>query len=155
MKSDIKIQGFVRLEVRDKDGNLLHDTGRLENLITNAGKAAVAGLVGNTGAITAFSYLALGTSSTAAAATQTALVAEIVDSGLARAAATMSRTTTTVTNDTLRFVYTWTASGTKSVQEVGAFNASSAGTMLGRKVVTQLDLINTNTCTLTYDFVFS
>ena len=153
--NSIKVRGFLRLQVKDKDGNLLQDTGFSENLVTNAGLAAIAGLVGNTGSITAFTYLAVGTSSTAAAASQTTLVAEITDTGLARASATVSRSTTTATNDTLQFDYVWTASGSKSILEVGVFNASSGGTMLARKVITQVDVVNTNTLTATYKIIFT
>jgi len=78
----------------------------------------------------AFSYLAVGTSSTAVAITDTTLNAEITDTGLARASATVSRVTTTVTNDTLQLTYTWTASGVKSIQEIGILNAASTGILL-------------------------
>ncbi len=101
---------------------------------TNVGFAAVAGLAGNTGSITAFTYLALGTGSTAAAATDTILEAEVTDTGLARAAATVSRVTTTVTNDTLNLVYTWTATGVKILREIGMFNAAAVGILASRIV---------------------
>ncbi len=151
----IKIIGKVRLEIYDSEGNLKSDTGFLNNIITNAGKAAVAGLVGNTGSITAFSYLALGTSATVVAAADTTLGAEIVDTGLARTTATASRTTTTVANDTLNFVYTWTATGVKTIQEVGIFNASSAGTMLGHKLTGAQTTANGDQINVTYTIQFS
>ena len=100
------------------------------NGITNAGKAAVAGLVGNTGSITAFTYLAYSSGTTAFAATQTALVT--TDSQ--RSAATVTRTTTTVTNDTLQLTKTFSISSTETAAEGGIFNASSGGTMLARVV---------------------
>ena len=124
--------------------------------LSNTGLAALAGLAGNTGSITAFTYLEIGTDATAYAATQTALVSAITDSGLARAAATVSRTTTTATNDTLRLYKLWTASGTKTVREAGIFNASSSGTMLARKVLgTARSLVSGDTFAYTYDIVFA
>lgn len=149
-----KVKGFVRLQVINPDGSIASDTGFSENGITAAGVAAIAGLVGNTGSITAFSYLAVGTTATAFAKTQTTLAAEITDSGLARSQATVSRTTTTDTNDTLRHLYLWTASGSKTIVEAGIFNASSGGTMLGRKVTTSTSIVSGQLLQITYDIVF-
>lgn len=151
MSDILKIKGSVRLQVLDSNGQVLQDTGFSDNLVTNVGKAAIAGLVGNTGAVTAFSYLALGTSNTAANVTDTTLGAEIVDSGLARALATVSRTTTSATNDTLTLTYTWTASGTKTIQEIGVLNASSSGILLARKIPTALSVISGNKVVATYN----
>jgi len=124
--------------------------------LTNSGLAALSGLAGNTGSIVAFTYLELGTDATAFAATQTALVSAITDSGLARAAATVSRTTTTVANDTLRLVKQWTASGSKTIREAGIFNAASAGIMCARKVLgTARAVVSGDTFTYTYDLVFA
>lgn len=154
-QSFIKVQGSVRLILKDKEGNILQDTGFQENIITNTGKAAIAGLMGNVGAVAAFGWLAVGTSSTAVTAADTTLGAEIVDTGLARAAATMTRSTTTTTNDTLQFDYTWTATGVKTIQEIGAFNASSSGVMVGHKLTGAITTANTNTLVATYKIIFS
>jgi len=156
MKDSLEIIGKVRIQLLDKDGNLKQDSGFQNNLITNAGKAAAAGLIANTGAVTAFTYFALGTSSTAAAVTDTTLGAEITDTGLARTAATISRITTSVTNDTLQFTYTWTATGVKTIQEVGIFNASSSGTMLTHKILSaSITTANTDQVTVTYTLQLS
>lgn len=151
--STFKVRGMVKLECRDRFGNLLWNTPYSHNIITNTGRAAITGLLSNLGSIPAFGWLAVGTSSTAEAATQTALVAEITTNNLGRAAATVSRTTTTVTNDTMRLTYTWTASGTSTIEEVGLFNASSAGTMLGRKLTGSKTVNNTELLTATYDII--
>lgn len=155
MKDGIKIRGLVRLIVKDKFGNIKDDSGWIENVITNAALAVFSGLIGNVGSQTAFSYLAVGTDSTAAAASQTTLVAEITDTGLARHAATVTRSTTTQTNDTLQLDYTWTATGNKTVEEIGVFNASSAGVMAGRKVTGSKVMTNTDTLVATYKLIFS
>ena len=99
------------------------------NGITNSGKAAAAGLLGNTGSITAFTFLAYGSGTTAFAATQTALVTQSQ-----RAAATVSRVTTTVTNDTLQLVKAFSVTTTETAAEGGVFNASSGGIMVARVV---------------------
>lgn len=124
--------------------------------ITAAGKAEVCGLAGNTGSPTAFTYLANGSGATAFVKTQTALVTENTANGSARASATVSRTTTTDTNDTLSLVKQWTASGAVTIKEAGVFNASSAGDMLARKVLdSTVTLADTDTWTWTHLVVFA
>lgn len=155
-KDYIKVEGFIRLQVKDREGNLLRDTGFEKNGITNAALAAFSGLVGNTGSQTAFTYLAVGTGATAFSASQTTLVAEIVDSGVARVAATITRSTTTQTNDTLQLDYSWSVTGTKTVAEIGVFNAASNGVMAARKVpASTVVIVNGNTLVATYKIVFS
>lgn len=151
--NNLTIKGFIKLD-HFRDGKLLSSTGWRRNTITSAGKAQIALLAGDASA-TPFTYLAVGTSTTAPAANQTALVAEITDSGLERAAATVSRTTTTVTNDTLQLTKTWTASGSKTVEEIGIFNASSAGTMLGRALTTSKILVSGDQLVATYKVQFT
>lgn len=124
-----------------------------KNKMTNTSLAVISGLVGNTGAQTAFTYLALGTSSTAVSAAHTTLQAEITDTGLARAAATISRSTTTQTNDTLQLDYEWTASGAKSIEEIGIFNAASTGVMLARALTTTLTTVANTVVVATYKWV--
>lgn len=155
LQEGIKIVGKVRIVHSKADGTVVSDTGWLKNTITTAALAAVSGLVGNTGSQTAFTYLAVGTSSTAESAAHTALQAEVTDTGLERAAATVSRVTTTQTNDTLQLVKTWTATGAKTIEEVGIFNASSAGVMLGRKLTTTKTMADTDTLAITYKVSFA
>lgn len=150
----LHIKGKFRLVCRDASGNIKWDTGFMSNLITSAGKAQLALLAGDASA-TPFTYLELGTSSTAVNVSQTALQAAITDSGLARAAATVSRVTTTVTNDTLQLVYEWTASGTKAIEEIGIFNAASSGTMLGRALTTTKSVVSGDSLEATYKVIFA
>lgn len=149
----ILIEGWVDLECHDSYGNLRWKWSG-HNGITNAGLAQMALLAGDATAVP-FTYLALGTSATAFSASQTALQAEITDTGLQRAAATVSRVTTTQTNDTLQLLKQFTSTGTKTVEEVGAFNAASSGTMLGRALTTSRALLNGDTLTMTYKFKFA
>ena len=125
-------------------------TVRVHNKMTTASFAVIAGLVGNTGSQTAFGYLALGTSTTAVSAAHTGLQAEISTNGLQRAVSVNSRTTTTQTNDTLNFVFAWTATGVSTVQEIGIFNAAAAGTMLARALTGAITTASGNVLTGTY-----
>lgn len=156
MNNEVKIKGFIRLQTKDTEGQVLQDTGWMQNTITNASFAVFSGLAGNVGSQTAFTYLALGTGTTSDSASLTALTSEIVDTGLARAAATVTRSTTTQTNDTLQLDYTWTASGVKVVAEIGVFNDSSSGVMAARKKLTStITTANTNAVAVTYKIIFA
>ena len=124
--------------------------------VTNACLAVLSGLTTNVGSQTAFTYIAVGSGTTAFTASQTALVTELTDSGLERASVTPTRVTTTQTNDTSQWSKTWTASGTKTVAEVGVFNAASTGTMGSRYVLgTARSLVSGDTCTITVRWVYS
>jgi len=133
-KSDrISLRGEVTIEVYDKNGKL-KCRRILKNVITNVGKAQVAGLI-NGVVTTPFKYIAIGTgdpnnpgSCAAESASDTALQNEV-----ARVQATVSRTTTNVSNDTAVLEATITAGAEWHVCESGIFDASSGGNMLARK----------------------
>jgi len=79
-----------------------------------------------------WAYLAIGTGTTAFANTQTALITQ---SG-SRVAATVTRITTTHSNDTMRFTATFDITSSITITEVGIFNAATGGEMLARTVLT-------------------
>lgn len=145
-------KGLVRLYTH-KDGKILQDTGWIENLGMTVRLPVVSGLYVNSGAQTAFGWLAVGTSNTAVSAGQTTLVAELSTLGLARVAATVSRQTTNSSNDTSQLTTTWTASGSTTVEEMGYFNASSSGVMGGRALTTSMTLTNGVQLTGTYKII--
>jgi hypothetical protein len=119
------------------------------NLVTNAGKASCAGLL--TGdVVNYFDYIAVGTGTTAAAVTDTALETETATSGLSRAASTNSRVTTDVTNDTAQFTKTFSVSGTVAVTESGVLDASSTGTLLARQTFSAINVVNGDSLTITW-----
>lgn len=149
----LKLKGTYHFKILDVNGNL-KDEWSVDNLVTSAGKAQLALLAGDATA-TPFTYIAVGTSSTAPTVGQTALVAETTTNGLQRASATVSRTTTTVTNDTLNLTKTFTATGTVAVEEVGVFNAASSGTMLSRALTGTKTVLNGETYVVTYTLAFS
>ena len=98
--------------------------------LMNAGKAEIAKLLNGTDTPTAFTYMAIGSGSTAEAATQTTLVTEITTNGGQRAAATCSY----VANYTARWTKLFKFTGNVTLREVGIFNAASSGDMLLRHV---------------------
>lgn len=115
--------------------------------ITNTGMAEVAALIctdqktGHNG----FDYLAFGTGTTAAAATDTALG---TPSG-SRIAATGTLVQTTVAGDTMQLVGTYTAAGAVAITEAGIFDAASNGTMLCRWTFDARNLDTNETLQLT------
>jgi hypothetical protein len=124
----------------------------ISNLVTNAGMAGVASRINGDGAEAAFTYIAVGTGTTAAAVGNTTLETEIVDSGLSRAAATASRVTTDVTNDTAQLSKTFSVTGTKAVTESGVLNAASNGVLLARQVFSAINVVNGDTLIITWKF---
>lgn len=136
----IKLKGQVEIKVIDRQGRVILRR-ILPNVITNVGKAQVAGLI-NGVVTTPFQYIAIGDgdannpgSCSSESATDTALGHEV-----ARTQATVSRTTTNVTNDTAQWDATFTASATWNICESGIFDASSGGNMLARKTFNAVTL---------------
>lgn len=118
----VKVKGNLEVILLDQSG-IQKDYRKIENLVVAVGKDVIAArLIGNTLAI--MSHMAVGSSATTAATSQTALGTElgrvILDS-TARAA------------NTITYVATFPAgTGTGSLTEAGILNASSAGNLLCR-----------------------
>ncbi len=136
----IRLKGTVIIEVRDRSGRTILRRV-LPNVITNVGKAQVAGLI-NGVVTTPFRYIAIGDGSAsnpgscaAESASDTALGHEV-----ARQQASVSRTTTNVTNDTAVWEATFTANATWQICESGIFDAASGGNMLARKTFSTVTL---------------
>lgn len=124
----LKMVGQVNLVLTDKNGNVKEER-EIKNLVVNPGLAfIISRMAGTSKAV--MSYMALGSSTTAAAAAQTDLISmlgarEIIDS------TTISGTN----NEKIVYVSSFEAGkGTGAVTEAGIFNASTAGDMLCRTV---------------------
>ena len=126
------------------------------NLVPTAGKAAVASRINGSGAEAVFDKIGWGTGATAPAAGDTTLLAEVSASGGAAAgvhvvaAATASRVTTTVANDTAQLVGTVTAAGTIAVTESGVFNAATNGKLLARQTFTAINVVSGDSIQFTW-----
>ncbi|MBK9272873.1 MAG: hypothetical protein IPM48_14915 [Saprospiraceae bacterium] len=124
----------------------------MSNLVTNAGKAAVAALINGATAIDPFDYIANGTGTTAAAVTDTALETESSSSGLTRAQdASPTRDTTDVTNDTAVVTKAFSVTGSVAITECGLLNASSDGILLARQVFAAVNVVDGDTWTPTWN----
>lgn len=176
-----KVRQNVEIVLRDKDGNVkplfvenavarllrktlgfvapqnglfgsLQNSLVINNLVVSAGKAGVASRINGAGSEAAFTYIAIGTGTTAAAAGDTALQTEISTNGGQRAAATCTRVTTSVTNDTAQLVVTFSFTGSFAVTESGVLNAASVGTLLARQVFSAINVANGDSLQITWKF---
>lgn len=141
---NLKVTGQVQVQLFDKDGKL-KDTQDIKNLVVTTGKTFIAGRM--VGTPTAMSHMAVGASSTAAAAGDTALGSE-----LGRVALTSSTSATNV----VTYVATFPAgTGTGAIVEAGIFNASSSGTMLCRTVFSVVNKGADDAMTITWQITVS
>lgn len=124
-------------------------------ILVNAGREMITGLIAKVGAGNGSlspKYIAWGTSSTAEAASQTALQAASAE---ARTLGTMSQVTTSVTNDTFQCVGTITSASGQTIAEAGLFDASSAGNMLIRGIFTGVALLTGDSIQFTIKLQFT
>lgn len=120
----------------------------MADIITNGGRAQVAGYLSNTVSQITQYYGNVGTGAGTAAVADTTLFTEV---GTARVATTMSRVTTTVTNDTARNVFTFTAGTTVSVTNAGIWTASSGGTLMQKSDHATIPLLSGDSVAYTFD----
>jgi hypothetical protein len=140
------MKGFLRTVAYDtKQKKVIADL-KYTNLVVTGGVNEMAKLLANTSG-TVVTHGAIGTSATAAAASQTGLSSE-TGSRVAVAA-------TTAATGTASFTFSYGTAPSGTIQEVGLFNSSSAGTMFAR--ATHGSIVKTSDVTLayTYNVVFS
>ena len=140
---------LVEIEHRTSDGKVKSRYIAIDAL-TNVGKAQIAGLI-NGVVTTPFKYIAIGTGTTAASSSDTALENETH-----RALGTTSRETTNVSNDTAVVQATFSggwASGGEDISESGLFDASTGGNMLCRDTFTARHLEGDDELTVTWKVV--
>jgi len=113
----------------------------VDNLVVTTGKGYVASRMKDATA-TAMSHMAIGTGSTAAAASDTALGSE---------SARVALTSTTVSGADITYVATFGAgTGTAAITEAAVLNASSSGTMLCRTVFAVVNKGASDSMTITW-----
>ena len=140
LNDDFTMKGRVSIVVNDQV------VQEIDNLVVTAGKEYVASRMKDT-SDTAMSHMAIGTGSTAAAASDTALGSE---------AARTALTSTTVTTNEIVYVDTFDAgTGTGAITEAAIFNASSAGTMLCRTVFSVVNKGASDSMTITWTVTVS
>lgn len=145
LTENIKLKGQLGIVLTGPDGIVKNEIV-VPNLVVDAGLAYIASRMKDATA-TAMSHMAVGTSSTAAADAQTALVTES-----ARVALTSTTlVTTAVSNDSVQYVASFPAgTGTGALTEAGIFNAASSGTMLCRTVFSVINKGALDSLTITW-----
>lgn len=143
----MKIKGAITLMLTKASGEV--EVVHKENIIVTGGFDFVADAIGNSSTRPGvMGWIALGTGTTAAASSQTALVTE-----LKRNDATYAHTAGTK-------VFTFTASflagdATGAITEAGVFNASSSGTMFDRVVFPVVNKGSDDSLTAVFTFTMS
>jgi hypothetical protein len=147
IEEGMKIKGAITLLLTKASGEV--EVVHKDNIIVGGGFDFVADAIGNASTRPGvMGWIAVGTGSTAAASTQTALVTE-----LKRNAATYAHTAGTK-------VFTFTASflagdATGAITEAGVFNASSSGTMFDRVVFPVVNKGSDDSLTAVFTFTMS
>ena len=140
INDDLKLKGKLAISI---NGEVVQE---VDNLVVTAGKGYVASRIKDATA-TAMSHMEIGSGSTAAAASDTAL-----GSALGR----VSLTSTSVSSAVVTYVATFGAgTGTGAVTEAGLFNASSGGTMLCRTVFSVVNKGSADSMTITWTVTVS
>lgn len=123
IQDNVTVIGDINIKLLDDDGNVTYDSGN-KNMVVATGKSLIASLIA--GLATAPTHIGLGTSNTASAITQTALLAEV---GTRRVFNSVYTTENIVT-----FVTTFPSGvGTAGTfREAGIFNALTGGVMMCR-----------------------
>ena len=133
INENLKLSGQLNIVLKDKAGNV-KDQREVKNLVVYAGLAYITSRMTGT-AKSVMSHMALGSGTTAPAATQTDLVS-LLGSREALDSTTISGTN----NEKVVYVSSFEAGdATGAVTEAGIFNAASGGDMLCR---TKFDVVN-------------
>ena len=127
IQENLKPTGMVTVSHFNSEGELINSF-EVPNLVVTTGKNYIASRIKDT-TYTAMTYMAIGTSSTAASASDATLVAEN---------GRVSLSATTVSTNTVTYTATFPAgTGTSTspgIQEAGILNAGTGGTLLCRTV---------------------
>lgn len=138
-------KGELSWTLFDEDGNI-KEQGQGHNLIVNAGKALMASLLSGASS-TIPTYMAVGSSATAPAVTDTALGTE-----LARVAFSSNTPSGAIVTYVANF---GVGVGTGTIQEAGLFSASTGGTMLSRSTSISVTKAAGDTLQITWTITFS
>ena len=121
--SKLNAKGTLNVSLYGSDG-VLKEERNITNVVVDDGLDWIAARLYDTGIPNEMSHMAIGSDSTAAASTDTALGTEL---------GRVALTSTTVTNSSIQYIGDFPAgTGTGAVVEAGVLNAGSGGTMLCR-----------------------
>lgn len=126
----------------------------ISNLITTVGVSGIAARINGSGSPAAYTHIALGVGTAAAANSDTQLASEITTSGGARASASVSLQTTDTAGDTaqLQNTFNFTTGASFAITESGVLNAASDGTLLARQVFSAINVASGDSLQVTWRF---
>lgn len=146
MNETVKLQGAFTVELRDSNG-MLKDHRDVKNVVVTVGKSYLTQwLVASSQSGFFMQYVAVGTGTSAAQASDTALQAEV-----ARVAGTLSNSTNVWQNQAVF----GPGIGTGAVTEAGILSASSSGTLLAHQVFAAVNKAAGDTLTIVWQITFS
>lgn len=149
INENLKLSGQLNIVLKDKTGNV-KDEREVKNLVVNTGLAYIASRMTGT-AKAVMSHMAVGSGTTAAAATQTDLI-----SVLGSRETLDSTNISGSNNEKVVYVSSFEAGdGTGAVTEAGLFNASSGGDMLCRTVFSVVNKAADDTMAITWTITLS
>jgi len=145
----IKMRGCLELVLRNAYTGAIVEKRRVENVIVTAGRRFVLQQINSQDIVTSQSigYMAVGTGTSAPATSDSALGSETTRKAIG------TFTTSNLTSNPpswLAVMSLATNEGNTTLGEVGLFNSSAAGTMLGRATYTTVNKTTSNTLTLSY-----
>lgn len=145
-KAKIKLKDNVKVQLFDKDGNLKEERCG-SNLVVNAGLAHIADQLSSSPSGGAMSHMAIGEGTTAVAAGDTAMEAQIDRNAL---------TSRTDSGAVVTYVGTWNAGdGTGAITEYGIFNDGTSGTMLAHFVDSVINKGASDSLVVTWTLTFA
>jgi len=147
----LKVTGHIEFVVKDLNGNVKqrHST---KNIVTTVGKAYLAAWLAQPSQSTPFmTYVGLGTGTSPASATDTALQAELTVAGYSRALAALSSVSTSWVSESIFPA----GDGTATITEAGIFSAATGGTLFAHQVFSPIGKTATDELTITWSVTFS
>ena len=149
INENLKRSGQLNIVLKDKAGNI-KDQREVKNLVVSAGLAYIASRMKDT-TKGAMSHMALGSGTTAAAASQTDLV------GLLGSREALDSTSISGSNnEKVVYVASFEAGdATGAVTEAGIFNAATSGDMLCRTVFSVVNKAADDTMSVTWTITLS
>lgn len=145
----LKISGRVHILLKNPDGSI-KDEETIDNLVVTTGRYHIADQLSSLTAA-AMSHMAIGTGTTAADATDTALETE-----LDRNALTSKTQGSSTDANKVTYICEWAAGdGTGAITEAGIFNSASAGDMLCRTVFAVKNKASGDSLTMTWVLTIS
>lgn len=144
IKDKAGLIGRLTIELRGPDGALKRKV-EVENLVVNTGLDWIAERMRATPAV--MSHMAVGTSATAAAGAQAALISE-------NGRVTLDSTSDGVNTTTYQATFP-AGTGTGALTEAGILNAASTGTMLNRATFAVINKGANDSLVITWDVTLS